>query len=279
MGATGRVGSSVVSRLRGKLPIRAASQIPGPSEPDVEWVRFDLEQPATFDAALAGVGSIFLMRPPQITKSEAFAPFLQAAQARGIHRIVVLSVMGAEANPILPHHGMETRVMNMGFDWTMIRPSDFMQNLETVHLESIRDRDEIAVPAGQGKSSFIDVDDIGEVIARILLEDGHLNKGYTLTGPQALSFGEVADALSHTLGRTIRYRKVSPLRFILEQRARGQPLGLNLVMTALYTVQRLGKASTVTSEVEALLGRPPGGLDQYLRRQRALWLNQETVPP
>ncbi len=271
MGATGRVGGAVLSSLQGKLLIRAASQSGRDPEPGVEWVRFNLEDPASFGSALNGAGSIFLMRPPQIAKTEAFQPFLQAAKSRGISRIVVLSVAGAESNHFLPHHGMEKLVQELGFAWTMIRPSDFMQNLETVHLESIRDRNEIAVPAGKGCSAFIDVSDIGEVIGRVLLEDGHAEKGYTLTGPEALSFDQVAEALTEALGRPIRYRKVGVPRFLIEQRARRQPLGLSLVMTALYTVQRVGKASTVTNTVSELLGRPPHTLRDYLTRESAIW--------
>jgi len=153
----------------------------------------------------------------------------------------------------------------------MIRPSDFMQNLETVHLESIRDRDEIAVPTGRGRSAFIDVADIGKVIAKTLTEDGHSGKGYTLTGPKALNFSEVADILTEGLGRPIRYRQIGAVLFLIEQMRRAQPMGISLVMTALYTVQRLGKASATTGEVERLLGWPPNDLGHYVGHRASLW--------
>jgi uncharacterized protein YbjT (DUF2867 family) len=270
MGATGRVGGAVIDALPGEVRIRAATQREQQSN-EIDWVQFSLEDETTFATALDGVDAIFLMRPPQITKGSAFVSFLEAAQKRGITRIVVLSVAGAESNAILPHHAMENVVMEMGFDWTMIRPSDFMQNLETVHLESIRDRDEIAVPAGQGRSSFIDVSDIGEVIAKTHLEDGHSAKGYTLTGPKALNFAEVANILTEVLGRPIRYRQIGAVLFLIEQMRRGQPIGMSLVMTALYTVQRFGKASTITGEVERLLGRPPNDIRHYIGRVTSLW--------
>lgn len=185
--------------------------------------------------------------------------------------MIVLSVLGTETNPILPHHCVEKLVMEMGFEWTMIRPSDFMQNLETVHLAGIRERDEIAVPAGLGKSSFIDVNDIGEAIARIVLSEGHLGKGYALTGQQPLDFGQVAGALTATLDRTIRYRRIGAPRFILEKLRSGEPLGLTLVMTALYTVQLLGKAATATDQLQALIDRSPARLEHYLRANLSIF--------
>lgn len=271
MGATGRVGGALVRALKGQRRAVAASHAHTEPQSDTRWVRFSLEDRTTYAEALRDVSAIFLMRPPQVTEAKVFVPFLTEAKARDIRRMVVLSVMGAEANPLLRHHRLEKLVMQMGFDWTMIRPSDFMQNLETVHLTGIRERNQISVPAGDGKSSFIDVEDIGEVIASVLLQPGHQRKGYTLTGPTALSCGEVATVMTELLDRSITYRKVGALLFFFEQIAGGQPLPLSLVMTALYTVQRIGSAAKVTDEVRRLIGRPPRTLREYIERNRNIW--------
>lgn len=264
MGASGRVGGALVRALDGRLPLRRAGR--GPGE-----VPFDLLDPATFDATLDGVTSVFLMRPPQIASGAAFRPFLDACAARGIARMAVLSVKGAETNRVLPHHGMEQEVMRRGFDWTMLRPSDFMQNLETVHRDDIRKRGRIAVPAGKGASAFIDVEDVGAVAAKVLTEDGHGGIVYTLTGPEALTFAQVARIMSEVLGRPITYAPPWIAQFIARRRAEGTPLGMALVMTALYSVQRFGGAAEVTDDVPRLLGRPAGGLHSYVARQRAAW--------
>ena len=146
-----------------------------------------------------------------------------------------------------------------------------MQNLDTVHREDIAQRNEIALPAGHGRSAFIDVADIGAVAAQVLTENGHAGKAYALTGPQALDFDEVAAILSDELGHTITYRSPSPWRFVAEQRSRGRPLSLALVMTALYTVQRFGLAAEMTREVERVLGRPATDLRTYAERVRRSW--------
>ncbi len=271
MGATGGVGGAVVGHLRGRIALRAATQGRRVAETNLEWVTFNMLDPSSFPAALEGVSAVFVMRPPQITRASDFAPFLSALKKNRINRVVALSVKGAENNRLLPHHGMEMAIKEGGFAWTMIRPSDFMQNLETVHLEGIRDRNEIAVPAGRGRSAFIDVADIGAAVAKVMTEEGHVGRGYTLTGPIALSFTEVAAALSTVLGRTILYRPLGIARFLFEQHRCGRPLGLNLVMTMLYTLQRAGGAKGVTGDLQALLGRPAGTLSAYLERHSALW--------
>ncbi len=270
MGATGRSGAAVLGRLRGKVPVRAASRREVGDADGITWVRFDLLDPSTFREAFQGVDRAFLLRPPEITSAEPLRPLLGAARDAGVRQVVLLSVKGAEKNRFLPHHAFERLVMESGLSWTMIRPSDFMQNLETVHREAIKFRGEIAVPAGSGRSAFIDVDDVAAVAARILTEPGHDAKGYTLTGPEALSFHDVVRELSAILGHPVNYRPVGALQFLLEQRKRGQG-NIALVMTALYTIQRLGLAAGVTREVERLLGRPATPLRSYLERTRSVW--------
>lgn len=263
-GTSGRVGGALARQLAGRVELRRTGRANG-------GVPLDFLDTASFDAALEGCEAMFLMRPPRIASGKAFRPFLDAALRHGVRRVVVLSVKGAENNPFLPHHGMEREVMARPFAWTMLRPADFMQNLETVHLDAIRERSEIAVPAGDGRSAFVDVEDVAAVAAVALLNGAHEGRGYTLTGPEALSFRDVAAIMREELGRPIRYRPQSIPLFIREQVASGTPVGMALVMSALYTVQRLGGAARVTREVERLCGRPAGTLRAYVRRQAELF--------
>lgn len=124
-----------------------------------------------------------------------------------------LSLLGVEKNPIVPHHKIEKIIKKSGIPYTFLRPSFFMQNLISQHGEELRKEKEIYVPAGKGKTSFIDVRDIGTVTARILTENGHENKGYSLTGTEALDYYEVAEILSEELGETIKYVNPSVLQF------------------------------------------------------------------
>lgn len=214
MGASGRVGGALVRAKTGQMPLRAAGH--GPN-----MIPFNVLDASTYGTALDGVTAVFLMRPPHVTKASAFAPFLDACVARDIRRLVVLSVKGAEHTRLLPHHGMEQEVMRRPFAWTMLRPADFMQNLETVLKDDIRCRDQIAVPAGRGASAFVDVADLGMAAAKVLLNEGHAGRSYTLTGSEALRFDQVAEIMSHQLKRRIVYAPPGITRFITSQLTSG----------------------------------------------------------
>ena len=158
-GATGRVGSAIIEALGPTSDVRGTCRAHESRAGRTQWTTFAFEKPESFSAALDGVSAVFLMRPPQMTEATAFRPFLAEMKARGIRRIVLLSVAGADRNPLLPHHSIEKLIQRPEFDWTILRPSDFMQNLETAHANAIRYRSEIAVPAGKGRSAFVDVAD------------------------------------------------------------------------------------------------------------------------
>jgi uncharacterized protein YbjT (DUF2867 family) len=237
-----------------------------------EAIRFDFEDAATYPAALAGATGVFLLRPPALTRAQAFRPFLESARAAGVRHVIFLSVRGAERTRLLPHHGIERLVEASGMPFTHLRPNDFMQNFATVHREDIRDRGELFVPAGRGRASYVDVRDIGEAAAVVLADPGaHAGRGYTLTGPEALSVDDVARILTDALGHPIAYRAPGLARFVAGKVRRGAPLSLALVMSTVYTIQRLGFAAEVTSDLPRLIGRPATAFARFAADHRAVW--------
>lgn len=265
-GADGLVGSEVVRALAGE-PLRRATRKGGE-----DAVRFDFHDASTFAPALEGIDRVFLLRPPQLASPKRdFAPFVDAMRAAAVRQIVFLSVRGAERNPLLPHDGIERLVERSGIGWTHLRPNDFMQNFITVHRHDIAERGEIVAPAGNGRTSFVDVRDVAAAAALVLTRPGHSGRAYTLTGPAALRLDEVAVILSDVLGRDVRYRPVGALRFVLRKRAEGAPLPFALVMTAVYTVARLGLAAGVTPDFRELTGRDPTPFRTFAEDHAGAW--------
>jgi len=88
--------------------------------------------------------------------------FVDAADRVGVNHVVYLSTLGAEKNVIIPHHRIEKHIMGTDITYTLLRASFFMQNLLEVHRADIVEHDELFVPAGSGKTSFIDARDISE---------------------------------------------------------------------------------------------------------------------
>jgi len=277
-GATGNVGAEVVKHLQASaykvvVGVRDIEQARGLFGPGLEYVRLDFRQPATFEDALKDVQKIFLVRPPDISNITKYvAPFVAAAQQAHVAHIVFLSLLGAEKNWVVPHYKIEKTILTAGLDWTFLRASFFMQNLNTTHRDDIKERGQVYIPAGRGKTSFIDVRDIGAIAAKTLTEDGHQGQAYPLTGKVALDYYEVARELSQVLGRPIRYSHPSPITFGWQMYKRKIPISFIIVMLGIYTTARLGLAATVTSDTERLLGRPPLTMRQYIDDYKQSWM-------
>ena len=274
-GASGNVGREVVKELRRlKQAVAAAAfnEADAAHIPAVgaETVLFDFGNPATYPQAFAGVSKLFLMRPPAIVDVEQYLfPVIDYAQANGIKQIAFLSLLGV--NRRTPHYRVEKYLKECGAPYTFIRPGFYMQNLDTTYRDDIRLRDELYIPAGRGKTSFVDVRDIGAVTARALTEEGQIGKIYEITGPEALDYYRVAEILSGVLGRPITYRKPSPQAFEQRLRERGVPEDFVKVQGMLYWPIRWRLGGKVTQEVSRLLGRPPIAMQEYVHDYAGKW--------
>ena len=155
-------------------------------------------------------------------------------------------MLGVEKNPIVPHRKIEEFIRNLDFQYTFLRPNFFMQNLNTTHREDILIRNELFIPVGKAKTSFIDTRDIAEIAAISLTEEEHINKTYTLTGHEAITYDEVASIMSDVLNRNIHYSNPGILEFRRTLIQRDTPKEFANVMTMLYTMTKLGTAKNVT---------------------------------
>lgn len=270
-GASGNVGRHVVRLLREEgLPARAAVRKGTERE---DSAALDFEDPQTFGPALEGVARIFLMRPPHISKVEGtINAFLDEAARRGVAQVVFLSVTGAEKNRYVPHHGIEQRLLRGDLPWTILRPGFFAQNLGDQYRQDIVRDGRIYVPSGRGKAAFVDVRDVAEVAVRAFSDPStHLGKAWTLTGPEAVDFNQVAQILSDALGRPIRYVPASIIGSLRHLRRQGQGFGQAAVITLLHAGIRFGQAEKVDPTLERLLGRPGRTIADYVQDHLPLW--------
>ncbi|MBI5951250.1 MAG: SDR family oxidoreductase [Chloroflexi bacterium] len=278
VGALGNVGAEVVKQVLARGGKVRAADIDVQKLKDrfggaVEAVRFDFTDPTTFDATFKDIRKMYYMRPPHLTNIRRdVKPSMDAAKQAGVTHVVFLSLIGIEGAKYLPHHKVETHFRKLGMQTTFLRCSFFMQNLNTTHCKEINERNEIFVPVGNARTSFIDVRDIGLVAALALTEEGHAAKNYDLTGSEALDYWEATRIMSEELGRRISYRNPNPLYFLIETVRRGTPFMFALVQTGLYTSTRFGMAKYVTGEVEKLTGRKSISFRQYVIDYKDSWL-------
>lgn len=267
-GATGTVGAPLAERLTAAdVPVRLASRDPDAARErfsDVaEYVPFDVERPETWGYALEGIERLFVLIPPGVGL-DPLCSFADAADRVGVEHVVYLSILGAEMLPVLPHRRFEKHLAGTGMATTFLRASYFMQNLAEIHRPEIVEREEVFVPAGDGVLGFVDAQDVAAVAATVLTEPGHRDRAYALTGPAALDFHQVARVLRDELGREIRYADPSRLAFARRMYRRGVPLGMIAFMVAEYSVVRLGRSGRTTDTVEALLGRSPRSMREFV---------------
>ncbi|MFP2929383.1 SDR family oxidoreductase [Pyxidicoccus sp. 3LG] len=277
-GALGTVGREVLRALAGLgIPARAADRSVERARaalgPEADVTALDLLDPSTFPSALEGCDALFLLRPSTLSDVKpTLNRLVDAAVAGGVRHIVFLSVAGADANTLIPHHAVERHLEQSRARWTVLRPGFFAQHLGDAYRRDILEDGRIYVPAGSGSVAFVDVRDLAEVAARVFAApEVHAGKAYTLTGPESLSFLEVAQALTELRGVHVRYQPASSLGYMAHLWRRGLSAPQALVQTMLLVGLRQGQAERVDPTLPQLLGRPSRSLLDYVRDHASLW--------
>lgn len=269
LGATGTIGSKIAADLvaRGEA-VKAASRNATPVS-GAEAVALDLTNPASLAAALDGVDRLFAIVPAgYLDPLGLLSPVIDAAAARGI-KVVLMTVLGVDADDSIPYRQLELKLEKAGIAYGIIRPNWFSDNFHSYWREGIR-HNVIAVPAAEGKSSFIDTRDIAASAVALLTSSAFDGKAYNLTGPEALSYGEAAGVLSAVTGKAIAYQPIDDAAFIAMLTGAGVPEDYARFLAAIFHPVREGWTARVTGDVEHLTGKAPRSLKVYATDNRAL---------
>ena len=277
-GATGNVGGELIKicsreNVEAVAAVTNLTKLTARFASGIELREFDFTRPETYAGAMQGVSKVFLLRPPAISnvRRDIF-PFLEYCRRARLEQIVFLSLLGAEKLSFTPHRKIELEISRFDIPYTFLRPSFFMQNLATTHRDEIKSDGEIFVPAGKGRTSFVDARDVAFAAFTSLSGAQHLNKSYELTGSEALTYFEVAEILSDVLKKPIAYRNHSLLSFIWQSWRKHKNLSFVLVMAIIYTTARFGQAGFITEELPKLLGRKPTSFRQFAEDYKDCWI-------
>ncbi len=262
LGATGNVGRPLVARLiAAKEDVKAASRRAAPVA-GAESVRFDYADPSTFEAAFDGVDRVFVMLPGGYTNPVGhLQPVIQAAADRRV-KVVLQSALGVDADDAIPYRQVELFLMRSGTPYVILRPNWFADNFHTYWLPGIK-QGVLTVPAGEGRSSFIDVRDVAAATAAVLTTNRYDGSAMNLTGPKAYSYGEAAAIISDVVGRPISYKPIQDDAFIDMLTRAGVPDDYARFLTSIFHPVREGCTAVVTHEVETLTGHAPRSLERY----------------
>lgn len=268
LGATGNVGTPLVKALIEKGEAVKAATRSGKAVAGAEGVAFDYADPATFGPALEGVDRAYVMLPAgYVNAKELLLPVIEAAAARKV-KVVFQSVFGVDADDSTPYRQVEIALEKSGTPYVILRPNWFADNFHTYWKTGI-DHGTIAVPAGEGKSSFVDARDIAASAAAALTSTAFDGRAFNLTGPEALGYAEAAKILSDVVGRPIAYQAVDDATFVGVLTGAGVPGDYANFLASIFHPVREGWTATISDAVEVLTGHAPRSLTNYARDNAA----------
>lgn len=269
-GATGNVASNILPHLAGKdVTVRALVRDPAKAAKlGVETVQGDLEYHHALPKAFAGADTVVIIHPPGPRAPAQSSNALWAAKQAGVKRVVRLSAIGAgyDAPTINGRmHGLsDHEVAASGLAYTIIKPHFFLQNM-LGNAPQIAKDGKFFYAMGDGKVPMIDVRDIGEFFARVLLSDGHDGKTYTLTGPAAVTLHDFAAAVSRATGKPVEYVPVPVEAAVQGMKQWGMDDWMVGMMVDYMNAYARNWASDVTSDFQQVVGRPARSIDEFAR--------------
>jgi uncharacterized protein YbjT (DUF2867 family) len=264
-GGTGKTGSSLAAQLEQKgVPYRVASRH--------STIPLDWERPATWEASLQDVVSVYLVAPGSVKDPyPLMLEFIAAATRAGVRRFVLLSMAGLPAGG--PAHGQVHQwLKDNSDDWAVLCPSAFMQNFSVgPSLATIRDEDRIYSNTGKGRVPFIDVNDIAAAALAALTAPVSLNREVILTGAESITYDRVAELIGHACGRQITHIHISMDEMTDRLIKRGMPEATARLLAFGYQTMAVGAADRMTDEVRGLTGRPPMTFQAFAEANSEVW--------
>jgi uncharacterized protein YbjT (DUF2867 family) len=276
IGGRSKIGSALIEELgaRGES-VRALvrSSEAEASMPDgVETVTGDLADPASLRSALDGVDRMFLLCGPVEDEVQLNRNAIDAARESGIELLVRSSILGSnpesQATFVRDHGICDAYLADSGVTHALVRPNLFMQNIPENTIPSIGEDGSFYANAADARLSMVDTRDVAAVAAALLTESGSAGGAHDVTGPEALSYGDIATKLSSVLGREVTYVD-APDESVRDALA-GFGMGDWVVgaLVDLYQDYKRsgtdGYAAQVTDTVERVTGRAPRTMDDLL---------------
>jgi uncharacterized protein YbjT (DUF2867 family) len=145
----------------------------------------------------------------------------------------------------------------------MLRGAFFMTNLLAA-AEPVRAQHVLPAPAGEGRLAMIDPRDLGAAGAAVLVGGDHAGRVYDLTGPEALSYREIAKPIADATGTPVEYVDVPPVAARESLVAMRAPDWLVDHLDGVFANVRANVYATTTDTVEELTGRRPRDLATFI---------------
>lgn len=255
LGSNGKTGRRVTARLENnpEVEIRLGSRN--------EKIPFDWENPETWQNVVKDIDTVYITFQPDLAvpfAAEAIENFTKLATESGVQKIVLLSGRGEKEAQVC-----EEIVKKNAKNWTIIRASWFNQNFsESFFLDPIL-YGVVALPRAEALEPFTDADDIADVVTAALLDENHNGKTYELTGPRLLTFKDAVNEIANASGKNIAFQGLSLEEYTQMLKEYQVPDDHIWLVNYLFEQVLDGRNSTLTSDIEKVLGRKPKDFSAY----------------
>jgi len=275
IGGRSKIGAALIAELLGRgehvrVLVRTGEPVGFPAAAEI--VTGDLADERSLVAAMDGAEKVFVLSSPHPDAMTWHRNAIDAARRTAVQLLVRSSILGADrqsaAEFISAHTACDRYLQDSGLPYVIVRPNLFLQNIPQSTIPSIDTSGNFYVDAGEARISMVDTRDVAAVAAVALTEPGHAGAQYDVTGPEALSYADVAAKLTAALGRPIIYIDAP------DEAVREALLGAGLnqwfanALVGLYQDYRRsgtdGYAAKVTGTVQRLTGHPARSLDDLL---------------
>lgn len=280
-GATGTVGSEAVRLLSARHhPTRALVRAPSRVRhrdalaDEIEIVVGDFERPDTLNAALTGVDTVILVSPAVPAQEIAL---IESAVRQEVRHIVKITSKASADSPVERRRGqaqIEERLLTTGIGYTLLRSNAYLQNLFAL-APMIKQTQGFVMSAGDGAVGMIDARDVAACATAVAEEpDAHRSRTYWLTGPDLVTYTEIAKELSVVLGHEIEYRRISPDEHRTLMIKAGVPEPVATSNAQAFSLITEGDAAWLSDDVADLIGTAPRSLHDFVTEFLAAFAGQ-----
>jgi uncharacterized protein YbjT (DUF2867 family) len=265
-GTTGKVGSEAVRLLSTQpQPTRALVRDPARAPQGAGEIAVgDFDRPDTLDAAMRGVATVLLVSPAVPAQEIAV---IDSAVRAGVTHIVKVTSKASADSPVDRRRGqtrIEEHLQASGLSYTFLRANAYMQNL-FAFAPMVKQTGGFVMSAGDGKVGMIDARDVAAAAAAIVTDPGpHAGKTYWLTGPDLITYTDVAEQLAEAVGHPVEYRRLSPAEHREAMIRAGLPEPVATSNAQAFGLIAEGDAAWLSDDVESLTGTRPRDLHTFI---------------
>lgn len=286
LGASGQTGSEVCRILTSagfstRITYREQSELQRLREYDIEDYAADYNDVESLKRAMDGVERVFVVQPVNQEMLDQSKNICEAAKAANVSHVIRISNMATgpdiQSDIANFHYESDEMLKALGCNYTILKGANYFQNMLYSSLTIIR-QSHFALPLGTASVSAVDVRDVALVAAHCLIDQGHENKEYTVTGPEAMTMHVVARHLSKVIGKEVRFIPVAPVAATQVFKDQGMPEWAAKAIGEMFMEYASGKYKFVTKDFTEITGSEPRNITGFFEDFRESFL-RETVKP